>query len=377
MRAHPSSPRQVRYQTRRRLASLLIGASLTAGAQRPDMQNREFASAALAVTLFDLLSERCSNGSAFTSAQHAQVQEWTSSHRVELVRSRMREFAQHSADRTTLDDARRTLAGRFPMLGATACGAAVSLIRLPDSKFATARPELLRALGATAAETAMPVAPSPPAPPAAPTLAGAVAETIDRFGFSTRPTMGVGGFLTLKIFPVVLFRDGTALTDVQGLSFPDGLAAHRAANSSEWTRWRRQGGAYQLLKDGTWTKLAFQQTYAALPADFRLAGRYRKLSGAGTLAIGGSQSVSVVSEYLFSGDGRVVKSGVVGATGGAGDIGTAISQVQPSERGRYRIDGVTLVIRWDDGSEQRRILVTDPTDPKSAIWLDGTGYVRR
>jgi hypothetical protein len=36
-----------------------------------------------------------------------------------------------------------------------------------------------------------------------------------------------------------------------------------------------------------------------------------------------------------------------------------------------------LRITYDDGSVESRILIADPTDPKTAIWLDGVGYVRR
>jgi hypothetical protein len=35
------------------------------------------------------------------------------------------------------------------------------------------------------------------------------------------------------------------------------------------------------------------------------------------------------------------------------------------------------LIAYDDGSTEQRVVITDPGDPKAAIWLDGTGYVRR
>ena len=66
-----------------------------------------------------------------------------------------------------------------------------------------------------------------------------------------------------------------------------------------------------------------------------------------------------------------------GAYAAAGDTSTASATIAPSRRGRYQIDGITFVISYDDGSTESRILVTDPKDANSAIWLDGAGYVRR
>jgi hypothetical protein len=46
--------------------------------------------------------------------------------------------------------------------------------------------------------------------------------------------------------------------------------------------------------------------------------------------------------------------------------------------GRYRVDGFMLVIQYDDGTSENRILIADPKDEgKGTMWLDGEGYVRR
>jgi hypothetical protein len=366
--------------------------ALPCAAQAPDMRSREFVNAALTVMAFDLFVERCRSSASFSSAQTTELERWRAQHSVDQVRARVRELERDPTVKPQIDKSRTELGKQFTMTGDAACTAATALTRLDTSRFATASPEMLRSISAAASPpvTALATAPAlvtapPVAPPASrgrqdaqrATPAASIVALIDRFGFSTRPAMGVGGFIGLKIFPVVMFRDGSVLMDVEGLAFAGGLAAHRAAHADDWTRWRRQGSEYQLLNDGNWKKLAFQNTYSTLPANFRLAGRFRSVSGVGNLAIGGNQSVTVVSEYLFSADGRVVKSGAVGATAGAGDISTVSSQVSPAERGRYRIDGITLVMRFDDGTEEQRILVTDPSDPKSAIWLDGVGYTRR
>jgi hypothetical protein len=220
----------------------------------------------------------------------------------------------------------------------------------------------------------------PPSARAADTAA--LLAEIDAFGFHSRMTMGVGGFLTTRIFPVVLFRNGDALLDVEGLADPDGLEAHRGAHAKDWTRWRRAAGELQLEMPGRggareWRKLHFQTTYPQLPAGFRLDGRYRSLKAVGNLAMGGGDAVTAYAEYVFTPDGRVMRGGGVGSTSQAGDVSTVTAGVAPDRRGRYDIDGLTLRMRWDDGRIESRILVADPNDPKTALWLDGVGYVRR
>lgn len=244
----------------------------------------------------------------------------------------------------------------------------------------TVSPILVACFGLLVLIAARP-APLHAAPAAASPPAALLAE-IDSFGFHSRMAMGVGGFLTTRIFPVVLFRNGDALLDVEALAHPGGLAAHRSARAKDWTRWRRAGGELQLELPGKggvrdWRKLHFQTTYPKLPSGFRLDGRYRSLKAVGNLAMGGTDSVTAYSEYTFTPDGRVTRGAGVGSTSQAGDVSTATSNVAPDRRGRYDIDGLTLRLRWDDGRSENRILVADPNDPKTALWLDGVGYVRR
>lgn len=201
-------------------------------------------------------------------------------------------------------------------------------------------------------------------------------ESIEAFGFDTRPKVGVGGFIALDIYPVVLFRNGEVLTDVTALSYPGGVTAHQQAHPEDWTRWRRNEERLQLSKGGTWEAMKFQTTYARLPDGFRLDGAYRSLSGAGTLAVGGTQEVVAWNEYRFWGDGRVVRGGGAGGRSEAGGAAVATSSVAPNRRGRYQVEGLTLRITYDDGSVESRLLITDPNDPKPAIWLDGIGYAR-
>jgi hypothetical protein len=205
------------------------------------------------------------------------------------------------------------------------------------------------------------------------TAAAVDAAQIERFAFDSRAKMGVGGFITVDVYPVVLFRNGDALTDVKGLSFPGGTDAHKREHPAQWTKWRHANGEWQLQGKDGWKALPFKQTYTHLPADFRLKGRYRSLSGAGNVAMGGGQSVAAWSHYEFTADGRVVRGS--GAGGRAESSGTVTAQARsPDRTGRYRIEGLKLTITYDDKSVEQRILITNPDDPESSIWLDGVGY---
>ena len=109
----------------------------------------------------------------------------------------------------------------------------------------------------------------------------------------------------------------------------------------------------------------------------RLDGLFRSLSGAGNIAVGGTQSVAAWRDYRFFPDGRVQREGGAGSRSEAGHTSVVTSSKAPGRQGRYRIDGLLLAIDYDDGSSERRVVITDPNDPKSVIWLDGIGYVRR
>jgi len=200
--------------------------------------------------------------------------------------------------------------------------------------------------------------------------------SIDSIAFDDKAKMGAGGFIMLDIYPVVLFRSGEALTDVQGLQFPAGPAAHRAAHPEKWTRWRRAGGRIQLLKEQKWDELHYS-TFERLPPDLRLAGLFRQTGGTGNLAAGGNQSVVVVDEYRFEADGKVTRSGAFGSQAAAGDSSVATSGRNRDRRGRYRVDGLTLRIDYEDGGREQRILIADPKDPTGTIWLDGEPYLQR
>lgn len=336
------------------------------------MNDPDFAHVVSALVTYDHFATRCATSKGMSERDAAQVEARRAANKVELVRSRMLELEQDPQQKERIDQVRADIVRKYGTFSILACRAAYQATKRPEAQFAANAPRVLAALGAPAPE---PVT-STPAPATATAPHAPMLESIDAFGFDTRPKVGVGGFIALDIYPVVMFRNGEVLTDVTALSFPGGLAAHQRAHPEDWTRWRRSEGKLQLSKGGTWEVMKFQSTYARLPDGFRLDGAYRSLSGAGTLAVGGTQEVVAWNEYRFWSDGRVVRGGGAGGRSEAGDASVATSSVAPNRRGRYQVEGLTLRITYDDGSVESRLLITDPNDPKPAIWLDGIGYAR-
>ncbi|BAY22040.1 hypothetical protein NIES2100_18030 [Calothrix sp. NIES-2100] len=354
---------------------LSLAAARGAYAQNPDVTSEPFMKAALTVMTFDYFAEQCNQGSGFAASDAAKVEAWETTNGVAQIRARLPEFDQHPTQKQQLELALSTITKQIARQHANInpCTAAVSLSQIPDAQFAKVSPQIL-SLVSKPPKTPKKAAQPPAKTPENVTSASdsEIVKQIDSFGFNSRPKMGIGGFIVLDIYPVVLFRNGEALTNVEGLSFSGGIAAHKRANPDEWTRWRKQGGKIELANKDAWEALPFSKTYPKLPNNFKLNGLFRSLSGTGNVAIGGSQSVAAWQDYRFSSDGRVVRGNGAGASNEA----IATSNVAPNQRGTYRVEGLTLYITYDDGSSEHRILITDPTDP-STIWLDGVSYVRR
>jgi hypothetical protein len=203
-------------------------------------------------------------------------------------------------------------------------------------------------------------------------LAMRAVDGIDTVGFYTKTGFGYGGMLTFNPTPVVLFRSGEALLDMEALKFGAGLSAHKQANPDDWTKWRRSGAAIELLKAKGWERITYTKTIGRLPRGFKLSGNYRSSSGAGNMAVGGSAGVVAWSNIRFD------ASGNFGSDGGAGSSNANVTTMSRSDRGagRYDINGYTLTLYYADGRIEQRMIVAEAGDTK-AIWLDGQGYVLR
>lgn len=362
--------------------TLLLSLTFVIAANAQDLGEAEQAriKAAVGLNVFDDLAAQC--GSGLTAVQRAEVDDWVSRNSVERVRAHLDGAGLTDHWRSQARAAAQQVIRQLPS-GASPCVAAVSITRTADMQFAAKLPVLMR--GAAPVAAGKPAAAPGPAVAAASVRGGSVespaaklAASIEGFAFDTCSRMGYGGMIMVVACPVVLFRNGEALIDVEGLNHPRGLPGHRAAKPEKWTRWRRNGGAVQLQEAGVWANLGFTAIYSALPANFRLDGRFRSLGGAGTAAIGGSQTVVAWSDYVFTPDGRVQRDGGAGASASAGSAAVTTGSRTPPKSGRYRVEGLVLAMDFDDGSRERRLIIADPKDHgNGSIWLDGEGYAIR
>jgi hypothetical protein len=372
-----------RSRTRQQWTAGLVTIAWFAGASAQNITEEEKPRmrALLSITTFDALQERCARSGGFDEAQRDEVDRWTRSQSVDRLRSH---FQGPAVTDTWRQQARAAASQVVQMIpkGLSPCAAAVSVIRLPDAQFADKLPQLLA--GASAGtKPGSPPSTTPSAPAKTPVPSGVVpgnaarvAADIEGFGFDTCTRVGYGGMVMFVPCPVVLFRNGTALADVEGLDHPRGLAAHRAEQPGKWTRWQRAGDRIQLMKSEGWKNITYTAVYSALPKDFRLDGRYHSSSGTGNTAMGGGDAVIAWSDYVFSPDGRVRRDGGAGASSAGTGVSVTTASSAAAKTGRYRIEGLILAIDYDDGSRERRVIIADPKDEgRGTMWLDGEGYV--
>ncbi|MBK7664223.1 MAG: hypothetical protein IPJ21_11880 [Sterolibacteriaceae bacterium] len=227
------------------------------------------------------------------------------------------------------------------------------------------------------ASSASPATPAgKPVGSSAAALVGAIATV----GFDTKTSFGYGGALTFDPTPIVLFKSGDALRDMEALKAVTDVATHKAAHPKQWTTWRRAGKAIEILNPKGWEKLTYTKTMGPLPHGFLLDTNYQRLSGTGNLAVGGTSAVAVWSSLQFDRSGGFVSGGGSSASARADGASSSTSVVTqgraPDRSGRYAIDGYTLTLSYADGRVERRMIVTEADDP-GVIWLDGDGYTSR
>jgi len=91
--------------------------------------------------------------------------------------------------------------------------------------------------------------------------------------------------------------------------------------------------------------------------------------------------IAAWASFTFDVAGSFTTGGGAGASsrseGPSKGVGVTTQSARPPSGGRYEIEGYTLTLTYDDGRVERRLIVTDPSDPKSALWIDGDGYARR
>ncbi len=214
-----------------------------------------------------------------------------------------------------------------------------------------------------AGDRAPPPAKTPAPPPVAdagPPRHAANWDAVEGVYFRSTTGFGVGGMMIVAFEPLILLRDGTTY-EIDDAALEDvDLAAERAAHPRRFGRWTRTGKGFVLT--GTAGKPVDYTPgdgsfFPAFPAGAgeRVARAYRRLSGGGNSALGGSVTVAVENRYDFHADGSYGRGGSVGALNSGADtgVGTAIGRRRAPESGRYALDRYTLTLTGADGRSRR------------------------
>jgi len=181
----------------------------------------------------------------------------------------------------------------------------------------------------------------------------------------------------------LLLKDGTAYLGHSVAPNALDVAKSRKLEPQLWARWRAKGDGFQILRqddfgrpDGDWADQA-GHLVATWKPNQRLDATYTAQAFYGSLALGGTYSSTA---YKFSGDGRfevigykqsgsgsmAAASGFTAsgagysdgegsrASAGGGTAGVfagsrSRSDDGASQRGSYRLEGLSLVLKYDDG----------------------------
>lgn len=359
----------------RAILTAALGLSLTAPLFAAEPASQAVLRAALVLKTFDHYAAACQQSRGFDKTEARQVAAWEDAQDVQALREHLDDHPLPPGQQQELNGALAQVKAQPQLQRAHPCAAAVAVTKAPGSQFGHVVPGDGAGAGPAARPPGLTVATAPAAPPAD---TSKLLPEIDSFAFSTRAKMGLGGFIALDIYPVLLFKSGEALTNVRHLAEGGDKTSLQRRHGADFTRWRKSGGELQIQeKDGGWKTLPFQTTYARLPDGLKLDGLYRSTSGTGNVAVGGAQAVTAWEDYRFSPDGQVQRGGGAGSRAEAGNTSVATANRNAGRTGRYRVEGLVLQISYADGGSERRILIADPKDTKGTVWIDGEGYVRR
>jgi hypothetical protein len=360
----------------------LLFAPTTALAEALDPANPADSQVIATVALFERVKNECAATVGMTPTLQTATSTWESANYIDRVRPELSRLAREPATRSTMQSVDSTIDAIMASAKGQSCSGLQRLVSDPSSSIAARAARLAAAAPGAPAPPAPPAAANSAAPPGGP-LGGSkrtgvierIAEQIEGFAFDTRAGIGVGGMVSIVVYPVVLFKDGQVLTNVEGLGYAGGPDAHRRDNPQDWSQWRRANDKIQTMKKGAWADLPFNAVYSRVPEGFSLSGRYQRTGGAGNVAMGGTDAVTTWETYDFFPGGRVIKGGGAGVQASGGDFSTVAGSTSADRRGRYSIDGLTLQLTYDDGSSESAVFVTDPQNPK-VIWLNGRDFRR-
>lgn len=180
-------------------------------------------------------------------------------------------------------------------------------------------------------------------------------------------TIGVGGSPSPTPRPIILFKDGSATTDINFVVRNLDVATHKSMFPNTWTEWKVVDGKVARKSGMDWRPLDFQQKYPPNPSNLALDDAFQHLSGA---TVGETTAFTQRSVRFFA-DHKVLWGSVTGVTG----PNVVFGSFPPDQRGTYQIDGYTIEFKWDDGKVTRSSFVWNEQDP-GAVFIAGAGYVR-
>lgn len=256
----------------------------------------------------------------------------------------------------------------------TYLGVDVSQIRITDTGLAwTGEPQgLLASINARLSGGRAQQSPQPEPPQTAAASTSTSIPPIERVVFDYTTQMGVGGYFYYTAYPIVLFKNHEALTDMAQLT---NVAADKQAHPRNWTHWRMAGDRVQLQNTKGWKTLD-AGSWTALSRGTKLDRTYTKIGGGGNTAYGGGTMIMTWRSMKFDASGHFSSGGGTSASShdpyGHGGGVVANSNSDPNS-GTYEISGFTLTLRFNDGRVVTRAIVFDPKSAK-VIWIDGAGY---
>jgi hypothetical protein len=178
-------------------------------------------------------------------------------------------------------------------------------------------------------------------------------------------------FLTVPAaFPVILFSDGSACTNINFVLSTESAAVDQQHSPGSWTKWKEENGKIALLSGSRYTFLDFQLKYPPLSPGSHLAGTFTRLTGGGNTAVGGSVLIVAQTQLYFDEQGRFVIGALTGVTGS----GFTFADLPPDRQGTYEIDGYSLELHFEDGKSERTSIVYSPSDP-GLVYVGGRSYV--
>lgn len=182
---------------------------------------------------------------------------------------------------------------------------------------------------------------------------------------------GVGGGASVVLSPYLLLVDGR-ITRAPGEDLDTwNIAADRRKRAKYWGKWRRNGKTLNIVwDDGTTSMWNYGAVYDAKPgpANMKLRGYYRNISGGGTSALGGDITTFVQSNFTFAPDGTFTS----GSTAGSMSSNSSVGRTRKGG-GRYRIDGWTITLTDPDGTVRRGLFYRFP-DSDDSLGIFGSTY---